>query len=202
MKIDQLLIATGNKGKVREIRGLLPATSFDLIDLWNFPNVSPIPETGSTFRENAELKAVGYSTATGMFAVADDSGLEIEALGGRPGIFSARYGGDELNDNQRIVLLLDEMKFLPQDERSARFVSAISFADPAGSILFSCEGECGGTIAFESKGSGGIGYDPIFIPDGFSETFGELSAEIKQRISHRARAISIFVRYLLDFNEI
>lgn len=202
MKLDQLLIATGNKGKVAELRRLLSATSIRLIDLSNFADVEPVAETGSTFRENAELKAAGYSAATGLFAMADDSGLEIEALDGRPGIFSARYGGDGLTDRERIDVVLNEMSLVANSVRTARFVSAISFADPSGNIMFTCEGECRGTIVEEARGTGGFGYDPIFVPEGFSETFGELSTEVKQRISHRARAISIFVRYLLDFNRL
>ncbi len=202
MKIDQLLIATGNKGKVRELHELLSATSIELIDLSNYPDVEAVAETGSTFSENAELKAAGYSYATGLFAMADDSGLEIDALQGRPGVYSARYGGDELTDRQRIDIVLEEMRLNPGAPRTARFVSAISFADTTGKILFTCQGDCRGMIDREPRGTGGFGYDPIFVPDGFLETFGELASDVKQRISHRGRAISIFVRYLLDFNRI
>ncbi len=202
MKVDQILIATRNNGKVRELRGLLLATSIELMDLSNFPKVEPIAETGSTFRENAELKAAGYSSATGLFAMADDSGLQVDALDGRPGVFSGRYGGGDLSDLERMDVVIEEMGLKPELPRTARFVSAISFADPSGDIIFTCEGECRGTIVGETRGTGGFGYDPIFVPEGFSETFGELSTEVKERISHRARAISIFVRYLLDFNRL
>jgi XTP/dITP diphosphohydrolase len=137
-----------------------------------------------------------------MFAAADDSGLEIAALDQRPGIYSARYGGDGLTDPERIDVVLNEMSGSANKNRSARFVASIAFAALDGKILFSCSGECPGTITMEPSGSGGFGYDPIFIPDGYSETFAELAPEIKQKISHRAKAISIFVRYLLDFTGI
>ena len=120
MKLDQLLVATGNEGKVQELRGLLSARSIELVLLSNFPNILPVEETGSTFRENAELKAAGYSSATGLYAVADDSGLEVAALKGRPGVLSARYGGDDLCDRERIDIVLNEMSLKPDVPRTAR----------------------------------------------------------------------------------
>lgn len=194
-----LLLATGNAGKTAELRNLLSGIEVELIDLSAFPAIEPVPETGSTFSENAEIKASGYAKATGIYSVADDSGLEVFALGGEPGVHSARYGGSGLDDRGRTHLLLENMRHLSEKERAARFVSAISLADPDGKILFTGEAYCPGTIAQNPSGDNGFGYDPVFLPDGYSETFGELSADVKSKISHRSRATSLFIRFLLDF---
>jgi XTP/dITP diphosphohydrolase len=194
-----LLLATGNAGKTAELRNLLSAIEVELVDLSAFPIIESIPETGSTFRENAEIKASGYAKATGMFAVADDSGLEVFALGRKPGVHSARYGGPGLDDRGRTHLLLENMSHLSEKERSAQFASAISLADPDGEILFTGEANCPGSIAQKPAGVGGFGYDPVFIPEGYNETFGELSADIKDKISHRSEATRLFIRFLLDF---
>lgn len=194
-----LLLATGNKGKTAELRNLLSGIEIELIDLSTFPSIESVPETGETFRENAEIKASGYAKATGMYAVADDSGLEVFALGGGPGVHSARYGGPGFDDRGRTHLLLENMRHLSEKDRVARFVSAISLAGPDGKILFTDEAYCPGSIARKPSGNNGFGYDPVFLPDGYSKTFGELSASVKSKISHRSRATSLFIRFLLDF---
>jgi XTP/dITP diphosphohydrolase len=194
-----ILIATGNAGKLDEIRGILRDVPNPLQSLADFPQTSEVEETGSTFAENAGLKATGYARQTGLWSLADDSGLEIAALGGRPGVFSARYGGDALSFSAKMGIVLDELKHSPDRQRFARFVCAMVLADNAGNIRLSAEGECLGRIAFEPRGTGGFGYDPIFIPDGFDRTFGELPDTIKGKISHRARAAEKIMRYLLDF---
>lgn len=198
-KIQKILIATGNRGKIAEIRVLLGTVPVDFHNLADFPDIAEVDETGSTFTENAELKAAGYAKATGLWSIADDSGLEIEALGGRPGVFSARYGGDHLNFPGKMKLVLDEMQDSGKPNRDARFVCVMSIADDKGRILSSAEGECRGRIASEPRGKGGFGYDPIFIPDGFERTFGELPDIVKAQISHRSRAAEKIMRYLLDF---
>jgi XTP/dITP diphosphohydrolase len=194
-----LLLATGNTGKTAELRKLLSGIEVELIDLSSFPSIESVHETGSTFRENAEIKASGYAKATGMYAVADDSGLEVFALGGEPGVHSARYGGPDLDDRGRINLLLEKMLQFTENERSAQFTASISLARPNGKILFTCEASCPGSIAQKPSGVGGFGYDPVFLPDGYSETFGELSADVKDKISHRSKATRLFIRFLLDF---
>lgn len=194
-----LLLATGNAGKTVELRNLLSRIEVELIDLSAFPAIESVPETGSTFRENAEIKASGYARATGMYAVADDSGLDVFALGGEPGVHSARYGGPGLDDRGRTGLLLENMRDLTGNERSAQFTSAISLARADGKILHTCEASCPGSITQKPSGDKGFGYDPVFLPDGYSETFGELSADIKDKISHRSKAMRLFIRFLLDF---
>lgn len=198
----RILIGTHNKGKAGELRALLSGHPFEILDLNSFPHLASPEETGLTFRDNAVIKAIAYAKGSGMYSMADDSGLEIDALDGEPGVHSARYGGSELDDAGRIALVLNQLEDVPREKRSARFVASIAFASPDGDLRFACEGECRGRIAESSRGSGGFGYDPIFIPEGYNESFGELRPEVKARISHRARAISIFIRYLLDISGI
>lgn len=184
-----LLVATRNFGKLEELRQLLSALPFDLYGLDRFPGVEGIPETGKSFIENASLKAVGYATQTRVLTLADDSGLEVDALGGGPGIFSARYAGEQASDIERTTKLLAELSSMASPERTARFVSAVAIASGEGQILNVSVGTCDGHIGFAPRGSAGFGYDPIFIPVGYVQTFAELKAEIKNQISHRARAL-------------
>lgn len=187
--MQSLLIATKNAGKIKELKELTANLPLRISDLSEFPNVVEPEETGATFIENASLKARYYAAQTGVAALADDSGLEVAALGGAPGIFSARYAGDAASDADRIEKLLEELKRTPEENRRARFVCAAAFAGETGEIKFTAEGVCDGKIIFEPRGENGFGYDPIFVPDGFVETFGELSDTVKRQISHRARAI-------------
>lgn len=184
-----LVVATQNQGKLYELRQLLSDLPFKLSSLTEFPNVGTVPETGESFIENASLKAIGYANQTGCLALADDSGLEVDALGGAPGALSARYAGDSASDAERIEKLLVELSSIPAMKRSARFVSAVAIADGGGRILDVSVGECNGHIDFAPRGSKGFGYDPIFIPSGYDQTFAELKTEIKNEISHRARAL-------------
>lgn len=186
----ELLIATTNQGKIIELRSLLASVPLlRLRSLAEFPETEDVEETGTTFSENAVLKATAYAGQTGLWTLADDSGLEVDALGGAPGVFSARYGGEGLNDAQRVERLLDELSGCPGQERSARFICVIAIADPQGQVANLSTGRCEGQIALAPKGTGGFGYDPVFIPGGFNQSFGELSPEIKQSISHRALAL-------------
>lgn len=195
----QILLATRNPGKMDEFGTLLLGLPFEVIGLDRFANVSDVEETGTTFAENARIKAAGYARQTGVHTIADDSGLEIAALGGRPGVFSARYAGDFTGYDEKIRLLLIELASARSADRSARFVAYIAFALPDGEIVFEAEGTCEGSIAFEARGTSGFGYDPIFIPAGHNETFGESTVELKHSISHRARAAAKIMRYLRDF---
>jgi XTP/dITP diphosphohydrolase len=185
----ELLIATSNQGKVAEFQTLLASMPVRLRGLTEFPGVIAVEETGVTFAENAILKASAYAGQTGVWALADDSGLEVDALNGAPGVFSARYGGEGLTDSRRIDLLLEEMSQRSARGRRARFVCVIAIADRQGQIVNISKGKCEGRIAPAPRGGQGFGYDPIFIPDGFEQTFGELPTSVKQLISHRALAL-------------
>ncbi len=195
----ELLIATKNVGKIKELEKLLADLPVRLKSLNEFPNIIEPEETGATFSENACLKATSYALQTGLISLADDSGLEVEALNGAPGVYSARYAEENATDTEKIEKLLKEVKETNDKNRRARFVCAMAIADETGEIEFIAEGICNGRIALTESGTGGFGYDPIFIPDGFSETFGELSVDIKQQISHRARASFKIIQYLRRF---
>ena len=195
----ELLIATHNPGKVVEICDLLHDLPFRLACLQDFQGLPEFEETGSTFEENARIKAVGYAKGSGLYAIADDSGLEVDALNGAPGVHSARYAGPETGYPGKISRLLMEIDASKHVDRRARFVSHIVLADPAGSVIHKSRGVCEGTIADRARGSNGFGYDPIFIPAGFTKTFGELDPGVKQTISHRARALAKIIRFLRDF---
>ncbi|HVS80604.1 MAG TPA: RdgB/HAM1 family non-canonical purine NTP pyrophosphatase [Pyrinomonadaceae bacterium] len=191
-----LLLATSSEGKRGELRQLLSDLPMSLFDLRDFPAVERIAETGNTFVENASLKAIGYATQTGLVTLADDSGLEVDALGGAPGVRSARYAGESTSESKRIEALLAALAFVDESKRSARFVSALVIADSNGKILNVSVGRCEGRIALAPRGTEGFGYDPVFIPNGYGLTFAELKAEIKNQISHRAIALSAAREYL------
>jgi XTP/dITP diphosphohydrolase len=186
----ELLIATYNPGKIRELKSLLGALPLRLRGLSEFPSVQEVAETGESFAANAVLKATGYARQTRLWTLADDSGLEVEALNGAPGVFSARYGGPEASDADRVTLLLDELSRTNDRQRRARFVSVIAIAGPDAQLSNVAEGICDGHLAHAPRGTNGFGYDPIFIPDGYEQTFGELADEVKKSISHRARALA------------
>lgn len=194
----RLTIATFNLGKLTEYTQLLQGIPLRLESLADFSDVTEVDESGATFAENARLKASGYAFQTGSWTMADDSGLVVDALNGRPGVLSARYGGEELDFAGKMALLLDEIRDTGTVDRRARFICEIAVADPDGTIRFAASGTCEGTIGPTPRGSGGFGYDPIFIPSGFQETFGELPSAIKHEISHRARAFSQIIPYLRD----
>lgn len=201
-KEQTLLIASGSSDKVTELAALFEGLPLVLSDLSDLPNIKEVEETGETFLENAILKAKGYAAQAGMLTLADDSGLEVEALGNAPGVFSARYGGSGSSYNSKIAKLLKELGKTGDTDRRARFVCAMAVADTNGVMLFTTEGICMGTIAEQPIGTGGFGYDPIFIPDGYDTTFGELDRNIKQQISHRARAAAKIMRYLRGFFDV
>lgn len=195
----ELLVATNNAGKVRELAALLSGLPVRLLALGEIAGVTEVEETGATFEENAISKARGYAVQSGMWALADDSGLEIEALGNRPGVLSARYGGEGTGFDKKMEMLLAELDAAGSDDRRARFVSVIAVADETGEIKHVATGTIEGSIAPSPRGTNGFGYDPIFVPDGFEYTFGELSDEIKGQISHRSRASAKIIRFLSGF---
>ncbi len=194
----KLVIATSNQGKLAELRQMLSETPISVVSLADFDSIVEVDEKGSTFAENAILKAAGYALQTGLPTLADDSGLEIEALGRRPGVYSARYGGDT-PFAEKMALLLAEVAAIDPNNRRARFASSIAFADSDGRIIKTVDGECTGVLAENARGNGGFGYDPIFVPDGFDQTFGELSDAVKGQISHRSLAFFKIMPYLRDF---
>jgi XTP/dITP diphosphohydrolase len=185
---NHLLVATTNTGKVAEISALLNGLNLQIIGLSDLSqSPPPVDETGTTYVENALIKADYYHGLTGLITVADDSGLEVDALGGRPGVYSARYGGVGLSPSEQIVKLLDELKEVPVEKRTARFVCSIALCGPG--LRETVEGRCEGMIADQPRGTGGFGYDPIFIDPESGKSFAELSQEEKAQRSHRGKAL-------------
>ena len=184
-EILTLVIATGNPGKIAEIRDLLTGFPIDIKTLDEFGPIPPVVEDGDTFEENAYKKASFVSRVLGFPALADDSGLVVEALDGAPGVYSARYAGDNASDQQRYTKLLNEMK--GKSDRQAAFECVLSLAIPTGAAL-TYEARCEGLIAEKPAGESGFGYDPVFLPAGGTETFGEMDPDAKHAISHRSDA--------------
>ena len=187
--VIELVVATRNRDKTREIQHILE-TEFKVRDLRAHPEVSEIREKGTSFEENAKLKALAASRQLPTLVIADDSGLEVDALGGAPGIYSARYAGTNATERDKIDKLLRELQRVraTRDKRRARFHCVVALARN-GNLLETFKGIVEGTIADQARGESGFGYDPIFIPEGFQETFGELPTKVKNTISHRAKAI-------------
>ena len=192
----ELLVATGNARKVRELSQLLAGAPLRLRLLPEFGGVEEPEETGATFAENAVIKARYYSARTGLLTLSDDSGLAVDALGGAPGVYSARYAGRGATYAERMAKLLGEIEAAGDTERSARFVCVIAVADPSTGAVETFEGVCEGRIATSPRGTGGFGYDPVFIPEGHEQTFGELPEQVKHTLSHRARALARAVQHL------
>jgi XTP/dITP diphosphohydrolase len=187
-------MATRNPGKIRELRELLQDLGITLLSLADFPHLPEIPEEGATFAENAAAKAQAVARLTGFPALADDSGLAVDALGGAPGVLSARYALDRTapqppTDADNWRKLLEELQDVPWSERGARFICEIALAWPNGRLLRAC-GECRGVIALEPRGEMGFGYDPVFWVPEHEATMAQLGPGIKNRISHRARALA------------
>jgi len=190
-----LVLATLNRGKASELASLLGDVPFELRMLADYPGASAPEETETTYRGNALLKARAAARLTGAWVLADDSGLEVDALGGEPGAHSARYGGPDLDDAGRLTRLLAALRDVPDERRTARFRCVIAIVDPEGgeSVV---EGVVAGRITDAPRGAGGFGYDPVFYYPPLGGTFGELSDEAKSRVSHRARAVALARRVL------
>ena len=191
----QLLIATSNPGKVMEIKAALIDLPLVLRSPEEFPGLFTPYESGQSYSENAIIKATSYARQTALWALADDSGLEVDALGGGPGLKSARFGGAGTTNDERIALLLSDLARTRDQRRRARFVCVMIIAD-ASNTLTLAQGVCEGRIAAAPAGSGGFGYDSIFVPDGHQLTFGQLAADIKNEISHRAKALREIHQFL------
>ncbi|MCL2249028.1 MAG: RdgB/HAM1 family non-canonical purine NTP pyrophosphatase [Oscillospiraceae bacterium] len=186
---NKFVLATANAGKISEMRSILSDFGLELVTRDELGIDIEIEETGTTFLENATIKARKIAELSGMAAIADDSGLMVEALGGKPGVYTSSFGGDNLSARERYLFLLKKMENMEQ--RGAKFVCTIVCAFPDGDLI-SATGECGGSIATEEAGSDGFGYDPIFIPTGYSKTMAELTQEEKNKISHRSMALNNF----------
>ena len=188
----KIIAATKNKNKLREFGQILQG--FEIISQEEAGVDIDVEETGTTFEENSMLKAKAIFDATGIAAIADDSGLCVDALDGTPGVFSARYGGEGYDDAGRVGLLLENMKSVPDEKRGARFVCAITLVDKNG--IITARGECEGKIAYTPRGENGFGYDPVFFVEQFGKTMAEISPEEKNQISHRGKALEIFSKKL------
>jgi len=195
MARSRLLLATTNAGKIREIRGLLAGLRIDLVGLDEVPAVEPPEETGTTFAENARLKASYYARATGLRAVAEDSGLEVDALGGEPGVNSARYGGSDAGYDRKFELIYAGLRSAGVETSAARFVCALALADES-ALLFEARGVVEGRIAPAPAGDGGFGYDPIFFYPPYGCTLAQVPADQKSAVSHRGQAFRHLRQYL------
>ena len=186
-RLKKVVMATGNPGKLREIQRLLEDLDVEVIAQSEL-GVTDADETGTTFAANSLIKAEHAAAATGLPAIADDSGLSVDALGGRPGVYSARYAGLNASDQDNVTKLLKALEHVPKEERTARFKCVLCIIDQAGLVTY-CDGSCEGQIATMVSGKSGFGYDPVFIPDGYEQSFAALGRDVKDRLSHRARAV-------------
>ena len=183
----RLLVATGNPGKVLELAELLRDTPYTLVSLRGLGLPAEIDEPADTFEGNAVIKAEAYARMSGLLTLADDSGLEVDALGGAPGVHSRRFAGDHASDDDRTALVLQRLAGIPWERRTARYRCVLALAAP-GEPTVTCEGVCSGIIEYGPRGDGGFGYDPVFFLPEYGKTVAELSLEEKNRVSHRARA--------------
>ena len=198
----KLVLATRNLGKVQELSELLSDQStIEVLSIKDFPKAPEVLEDGETYQDNAMKKAVHIAKYSGIRALADDSGLEVDALGGAPGVHSARYAGSDASDAERIAKLLAATRDVPDDERTARFKCAVAVAEPNGRADV-VMGVCDGKIIREPRGTQGFGYDPVFVPHGYDQTFAELGEKVKNHISHRAKALRLALKLIKNTFEI
>lgn len=195
MKFDKIVFASHNRGKIAEITEMLSPLNIQVISALDI-NLPEVDETGVTFEENAALKALSGASIAGVPCLADDSGLCVNALNGRPGVYSARYAPNR-DFNKAMDMLLDEIAQTGSSDRSAYFACVLVLGFPDGTYQH-FEGRCNGVIAESKSGVGGFGFDPVFIPDGYDKTFAELGAEVKNKISHRGNALQKFLKYLRE----
>ena len=194
LRAEAWIVATGNAGKLAEMRALLGDLPLALRSLADLPWIE-LPPEGDDYAANAVAKARAVALATGLPALGDDSGLEVDALGGRPGVNSARYGGPGWDDAARVALLLHELASVPEAQRSARFVCVVAIVTPDGDSVVA-SGSCEGRILVEPRGDGGFGYDPVFAAEGRNVSLAELPADEKNRLSHRGRAVAALLAKL------
>lgn len=193
---NELLIGTSNPGKVREIKLALDGLPLILRSLDEYSDLSAPIECGESYADNAIIKATDYARQTGLCVLADDSGLEVDWLDGAPGLHSARFGSG--SDADRVQLLLEKLEGALNGGRRARFVSVVAIVHPTIGLINVSEGECRGRINYSPVGSNGFGYDPVFIPDGYEQTFGQLTNHVKAGISHRAKSLALARAFLTE----
>lgn len=195
---QRLVISSRNAKKVGEIREILAPTGIEIVGIQNFSSVGEIEETGTTFAENAALKATIPARLTGEWVLGEDSGLLVDALHGAPGVYSARYSGPDATDERNNAKLLHELAAVPKEQRGAEYQCHIAVSDPTGTVRLRASGRCRGLIIDEARGANGFGYDPYFLIPEFHRTFGELSSTVKHALSHRARAFANLLPNLLS----
>jgi XTP/dITP diphosphohydrolase len=193
----RMIVATRNAAKLREIASIYAHLNIELHSLADYVRIPEVREEGLTYADNAAAKARTAAEATGLVALADDSGIEVDALGGAPGVHSARYPAADATDAERSARILSLLEGIPRDRRTARYRAAIAVARPDGTVRI-FEGVCEGRVACSPRGTGGFGYDPVFVPEGAQETIAQAPPEFKNRISHRARALRAAEPYLRE----
>lgn len=194
--MDTIVLASRNEHKIEELRATLAPLGIELKSTYDFPDLEEVEEDQDTLEGNALKKARYVHKQTGLSALSDDTGLEVDALNGRPGVFSARYAGENASYQDNVDKLLDELAGVPMERRGAQFRTVAAFVTDNGKYTF--EGVCRGMIISEERGSGGFGYDPVFLPAAYSETFAELDPETKNKISHRGKVIQKFIDFLKE----
>ena len=194
----RIVLASRNRKKAGEITDLLAPHHFEVIPVTEFPDVPEVVEDGTSFAENAAKKATEVAMAIDQWVIGEDSGLCVDALNGAPGIYSARFSGEDATDEENNDKLLTELRDVAATKRGAGYVCSIALSDPTGTVRVAIEGTCRGRIITERQGSGGFGYDPLFLIPEFHRTFGELSPAVKRCLSHRARAFARFIPSLLE----
>ncbi len=198
MNAFPLVLGTHNSKKKKELVQLLSPFGFTLLTLADFPNALAVEESGSTFAENATLKAVQQAKHLKHWVLGEDSGLSVDALEGAPGVYSARFAGPQASDEQNNDVLLEKLSNVPLEKRTAHYTCHATLADPLGTVRFDCEDRCSGRIRFERAGKAGFGYDPLFEIPEYHLTFGELGDAVKAVLSHRARAIRRLIPALIQ----
>jgi len=195
--MPSIVLASRNRKKTQEVSEILAPLGFTIISVTQFPDVPEVDEDGSTFAENAAKKAREVALQLNQWAIGEDSGLTVDALNGAPGIYSARFSGEGATDERNNQKLIHELLDVPDEKRGAGYVCSVALADPAGQIRIACEGTCRGRILHQPSGAGGFGYDPYFLVPEYHRSFGQLSAVVKHRISHRAKAFAKFAPLLV-----
>lgn len=196
--VPLLVLSSRNRKKTQEISEILAPHGLSVLSVADFPEVGEVEEDGSTFAENAAKKACQPARLIHRWTIGEDSGLMVDALEGRPGIYSARYSGPEATDETNNARLLAELAQVPEERRTARYVCSVALADPQGNVRLRAEGWCSGIITTQPRGIGGFGYDPYFLIPEYHRTFGELSSRVKHQLSHRARAFARFIPQLVQ----
>lgn len=197
----KIVLASRNKKKTGEVAELLLPFGFEVVPVTDFADVAEVVEDGDTFAENAAKKATQVAQQIGQWVIGEDSGLQVDALKGAPGIYSARFAGEDASDEDNNAKLLTELSDVPAAKRGAGYICSVALSNPAGEVKLAVEGTCRGRIIDQRQGEGGFGYDPYFLLPEYHKTFGQLSALVKRRLSHRARAFSIFIPQLLTLSD-